>query len=74
MRWLATTIVLPYDETVAWTWGQLSVISERRGRTRPINDTWIAACCLTAGLPLATRNVKDFDDFAEHDGLSLVRF
>ena len=44
----------------------------RRGRPRPQNDTWIAACCLAYGLPLATLNVKDFRDFAEHEGLVLV--
>jgi toxin FitB len=65
-------VVLPYDERVAWKWGQLSVLSERRGRARPINDTWIAACCLVADLPLATRNLKDFTDFAEHDGLRVI--
>jgi len=52
--------------------GQLSVEAERRGRARPINDTWIAACCLVADLPLATLNLKDFEDFAEHDGLRLI--
>ena len=61
-----------YDERVAWKWGQLSVVSERRGRGRPINDTWIAACCLVASLPLATLNIKDFEDFTEHDGLQLI--
>jgi hypothetical protein len=37
-----------------------------------VNDTWIAACCLVDGLPLATLNLKDFEGFAAHDGLSLV--
>jgi toxin FitB len=46
--------------------------ASRRGRARPINDTWIAACCLIADLPLATLNLKDFEDFAEHDGLRLI--
>ena len=71
--WLGHAVVLPYDQRVAWKWGRLSVQSERRGRTRPINDTWIAACCLIADLPLATLNLKDFEDFAEHDGLHLIR-
>ena len=37
------------------------------------NDTWIVACCLVADLPLATLYLKDFEDFAEHDGLQLIR-
>ena len=71
MDWLGRAVVLPYDERVAWKWGQLSVQAERPGRARPINDSWIAACCLVADLPLATLNLKDFEDFAEHDGLHL---
>jgi len=42
------------------------------GRARPANDTWIAACTLSYGLPLATLNVKDFEDFTEHEGLNLI--
>jgi predicted nucleic acid-binding protein len=38
----------------------------------PQNDTWIAACCLVYDLPLATLNVKDFEDFAQHEGLTIV--
>jgi predicted nucleic acid-binding protein len=36
---------------------------------------WIAACCLVHDLPLATLNLKDFEDFedfAEHHGLRLI--
>ena len=43
-----------------------------RGRLRPVNDSWIAACCLVRELPLATFNIKDYADFAEHEGLELV--
>jgi toxin FitB len=39
----ARTIVLPYDERVAWKWGQLSVVSERRGRGRPTGQGLTAA-------------------------------
>jgi predicted nucleic acid-binding protein len=42
------------------------------GRPRPQNDTWVAACCLAYDLPLATFNLKDFGDFAEHEGLMLI--
>jgi toxin FitB len=71
-RWIGQRLVLPYAEEVAWTWGRLSVESERRGRPRPVNDMWIASCCIVAGLPLATRNVKDFGEIAERHGLTLI--
>ena len=44
----------------------------RPWRPRPTNDSWTAACCVARGLPLATLNVKDFEDHVEHDGLVLV--
>jgi predicted nucleic acid-binding protein len=49
---------------VARVWGEMSAYAQRRGRPRPQNDTWIAACCLAFEIPLATLNVKDFEDFA----------
>lgn len=70
--WLSSRPTLPYSNEVARTWGEISAYAARRGRPRPQNDTWIAACCLVYGLPLATLNTKDFDDFAEHEGLILI--
>lgn len=70
-RWLATVPVLGYDEDVARRWGRLSAHARRAGRPRPVNDMWNAACCLAENLPLATLNVKDYQDFAEH-GLKIV--
>ena len=32
----------------------------------------IAACCLAYEVPLATLNVKDYQDFTEHHGLRLL--
>jgi toxin FitB len=52
--------------------GRISAEARRRGRPRPANDSWIAACCLAREFPLATLNVKDFEDFAEHAGLQLI--
>jgi predicted nucleic acid-binding protein len=46
--------------------------TQRRGRPRPLNDTWIAACAIDSALPLLTLNRRDFADFAEHDGLLLL--
>jgi len=70
--WLGTRPTLPYSDDVARMWGEISAHSARRGRPRPQNDTWIAACCLVYDLPLATLNVKDFTDFVEHEGLTLI--
>jgi toxin FitB len=71
--WLADKPVIPGGKTIAAVWGELSAAATQRGRPRPVNDTWIATCCIAYGLPLATLNVKDFTDFAEHDGLALIR-
>jgi predicted nucleic acid-binding protein len=71
-RFLSQLLVLPYDQRVAAQWGELQAGGQLRGRPRPVNDSWIAACCLVRDLPLATFNAKDFEDFAEHDGLTLA--
>jgi predicted nucleic acid-binding protein len=70
-RWMQHAAVLPYDPDVAIAWGDLQARAQLRGRPRPVNDTWIAACCLVHQIPLATFNLKDFEDFAQHDGLLL---
>lgn len=70
--WLSPFAVLPGDDAVAVTWGRLSAAAHQRGRPRPMNDMWVAACCLTHDLPLATLNVKDYLDFVEHHGLRLI--
>ena len=70
--WLSGIPVLPGDEPVATIWGRLSAAAIRRGRPRPVNDMWIAACCLAYEVPLATLNLKDFEDFKEHHGLRIL--
>ena len=71
-RWLSRIPVLHSSDDIAAVWGEIAASAERRGRPRPQNDTWVAACCLAYELPLATLNVKDFRDFAQHEGLILV--
>ncbi|MGH3767268.1 MAG: type II toxin-antitoxin system VapC family toxin [Pseudonocardiaceae bacterium] len=71
-RWLSGVVVLPGSEAVAQVWGEISARARLRGRPRPQNDTWVAAACLVHELPLATLNVKDFSDFAEHEGLVII--
>ncbi len=70
--WLSHVPVLPGDEAVAAIWGRLSAAAVRRGRSRPVNDMWIAACCLAYEVPLATLNLKDYEDFKEHHGLRIL--
>ena len=70
--WLSGVPVLPGDEPVAAIWGRLSAAAIQRGRPRPVNDMWVAACCLAYEVPLATLNLKDYEDFKEHHGLRVV--
>lgn len=71
--WLGHRPVIPYDEEVAKEWGRLAARAQQRGRPRPQNDTWVAACCVRHRVPLITLNTKDFEDFARHDGLVALR-
>lgn len=70
--WLRFMTVLDSDDAVSRTWGTICADAKRRGRTLPVNDSWIAACCLAYDLPLATRNTKDYADLAEHTDLVLM--
>ena len=70
--WLSGVPVLPGDKPVAAMWGRLSAAAVQRGRPRPVNDMWVAACCLTYDLPLATLNIKDYQDFQAHHGLRIL--
>ena len=71
-RWLSTHHKLGVGESVAECWGHLAAAERHRGRSIQENDTWIAACCITRGLPLATLNRRDFVGFASHHGLGLI--
>ena len=64
--------VLPGGRSVAVTWGQVAARATQSGLTRPINDSWVAACCLTYRVPLATLNVKDYAYYADTHGLRLI--
>ncbi len=63
---------IPGGADVARRWGEIVAYAQKRGRPGPVNDSWIAACCLAYDLPLATLNVSDFEDFAEYEGLRLI--
>jgi toxin FitB len=57
-RLVGSASTVPYTDEIARIWGEISAHATRRGRPRPQNDTWIAACCLAYDLPLASLNVK----------------
>ena len=55
--------VVPFDLACAKCWGEFGstvLISEQRVGSRQF-DTLIAAQAMTLGVPLATRNVRDFE-------------
>jgi predicted nucleic acid-binding protein len=68
-EWLRRLLVLPYDAGVARAWGRLVADREREGRPVPVNDAWIAACCISRDLPLITLNRSHFDGIP---GLTLI--
>src|SRR3984893_17051519 len=60
-QWLGRVVVLNSDDGAAREGGRSSAAARGRGRPRPANDSWIAACCLAHQFALATFNVKDFE-------------
>ncbi len=60
---------LPVDDAVAAAWARLRVELRARGKTMPINDSWIAATALTHNLAIATQD-EDYDDVP---GLQVVQ-
>src|SRR5216117_1979717 len=53
-QWLGRVVVLHSDDATSRAWGRISAAARRRGRPRPANDSWIAACCLAHQFALAT--------------------
>jgi predicted nucleic acid-binding protein len=70
--WLAHVVVIDSDENVSRVWARSAAAARLHGRARPTNDSWIAACCLARGLPLATYNLRDYQYHADHDGLTMI--
>ena len=56
---------------VARTWGVLAAAAQRRGRPRPQNDMWVAACCIRHG-SLWSRSTRRTSSTSGQDGLELV--
>ena len=52
---------IPVDLGIAETAGRLRAYAKDGGRVLAVGDSAIAATALAKGVPLATRNVKDFE-------------
>ena len=59
--WLAGVTTISGDRDVARAWGEITGSALGRRRPLPANDAWVAACCLTHELPLATLNRRDYE-------------
>lgn len=59
---------VPWDAETGLRWAELLADLRSIGKPMPIKDSFIAATALTHGLPLATRNRRDF----EASGIELV--
>ncbi|OWV69548.1 recombinase [Rhizobium sp. R634] len=74
-EWLARDLpqrfegrIIPVDEPVALSWGDLMGRAKRSGRGLSSMDGLIAATAIAYDLTLATRNTRDFEGF----GIELV--
>ena len=48
--------IIPVDADVARKYGFIFLSLQKKGTKIPINDVWIAACCMTVGGVLLTRD------------------
>lgn len=60
--------ILPLDTGSAQALAVVRATRRRSGRPITTEDAWIAAICLARDVPLATRNVPDFEDL----GLEII--
>lgn len=64
-----TLMPLMIDDDVATHWAELRVRLRDSGKSMPVNDSWIAATALAAGVPVVTQD-SDYDDVP---GLEVIR-
>lgn len=67
-RLLGAAATTDITADVARSYAELRPGLERAGRKIPMNDVWIAACCVSAGVPLLTRDAH----FAAVAGLDVI--
>ena len=52
--------ILPVNEQVSLVYGEVFRTLKRKGHLIGANDLWIGSTAIAAGMPLVTRNGKDF--------------
>lgn len=62
--------VIPVDEDVAGKYAVIYLSLVKKGRKIPLNDVWIAACCMEVGGTLLTRD-KHFEAVDQIESLVL---
>jgi len=73
-RWLARlrasfeSRILPFEEKAAETHGRLRARLKRLGKPMNAPDSYVAAIAISLGIPVATRNISDF----QHADLELI--
>ena len=60
---------VPVTEAVAEAWALLRVTLRARGRSMPVNDSWIAATAMSLGVPIVTQDA----DYVHVPGLEVIR-
>lgn len=63
-QWLALLPVLESAPLVSRTWARLVAEAENKGRPIGVNDSWIAACTISAECSLTTLNRRHFENIA----------
>ncbi len=63
---------LPIDDAVGVEWARLRVFLRDAGRRMPVNDSWIAATAMAAGVPILTTD-DDYDAAIGLDGFDVIK-
>ena len=58
---LRSVLIVPYDEGVCRTYGEIRARLEERGTPLASNDVWIAACAIRHSIPLVSNNLGHFE-------------
>lgn len=69
LRFAQSLVPQPIDEAVAVAWAELRIRLRDSEMSMPLNDSWIAATAIAAGVPVVTQD----DDYDGVPGLDVIR-